>query len=451
MNNANPLPCRRALDAECFKQHPQWARRAFAYRLLHVFFPPWLSRRLPKFLRLPLVAPGVDIPTEAYFPPGSYFPPGTVFPPGWQPGDPPPPGVYIPPWMQLPPGWTPGDPLPPGVTVDPTIVFPPGWTPDDPLPPGVEIDPAIVFPPDWTTADPLPTGLTIKPGTFFAPGWTPDDPLPDGATIDPGAVFPLFWDKDDPLPPGVVVLPQAPFPPDWEAGDLLPESAILPTELPPSIQETGVLPPAYIQPWEPGPVYWPKAQAVEPVNITMPGSTADGGVANSKAAWGDFRNGPTGTNVADTQTATNSGISVQKTAVKSLGARSFLYFDLSALPPDREVLLAILSVYGYNYHDSTVCVQEGTQGEPLHVDDWDAFFGDPFATLTWSTTWNEFEFNLWGRLYVRSKMGHTALFCLREHAHDYSNIPPAVNDSFTNGLRYAEYTNWGPKLEITYK
>lgn len=84
------LPCVRALDRECFRAHPEFARRALAYRLLHLLIPPDIARLLPKKLSDPLVAPGVEVPLGAVFPPGTVLVPGCSFPVGWDPEDEPP-------------------------------------------------------------------------------------------------------------------------------------------------------------------------------------------------------------------------------------------------------------------------------------------------------------------------------------------------------------------------
>lgn len=84
------LPCVKALDRECFRAHPEFARRALAYRLLHLLIPPDLAKRLPKRLSDPLIAPGVEVPLGAEFPPGTVIVPGCDFPAGWDPKDEPP-------------------------------------------------------------------------------------------------------------------------------------------------------------------------------------------------------------------------------------------------------------------------------------------------------------------------------------------------------------------------
>jgi len=98
-------PCEKGLTWDCFKEHPAWAKQAFAYRLLHTLFPGEITRRLPKGLWAPLIGPGVIIPPGAVMDPGTVVFSGTVYPAGWEMGYPWPPGVIIPP--TLPPGYEP--------------------------------------------------------------------------------------------------------------------------------------------------------------------------------------------------------------------------------------------------------------------------------------------------------------------------------------------------------
>lgn len=98
-------PCLKALDAECFKARPAWAKRAFAYRLVHMLTPKALTRRLPRILRQALLMPG------AQWNVGDPYPPGTIDPgmiggfgvgsqpirvPPWEPGPINQPGRYSP-------------------------------------------------------------------------------------------------------------------------------------------------------------------------------------------------------------------------------------------------------------------------------------------------------------------------------------------------------------------
>lgn len=86
----NVLPCQKVIGKACFKAFPEFARRAIAYRLLHLLIPPDIAKILPKSLKDPLIAPGVKIPLDAKFPPGTCIVPGCSFPSGWDPDQDPP-------------------------------------------------------------------------------------------------------------------------------------------------------------------------------------------------------------------------------------------------------------------------------------------------------------------------------------------------------------------------
>lgn len=117
-------PCEKVIGRACFKAYPEFARRAIAYRLLHLLIPPNIAKLLPTKLKDPLIAPGVKIPLDAKFPPGTVLIPGCDFPAGWDPD-------------QEPPACAKSAPLPPlgmGSTgANPNTMVAPG--PSGPLPP----------------------------------------------------------------------------------------------------------------------------------------------------------------------------------------------------------------------------------------------------------------------------------------------------------------------------
>lgn len=90
-------PCADGLTKQCFKAYPDWARKAFAYKLLHILIPKQLTKNLPREMSTPFIAPGIILPPGADFPPGTIIAPDTTFPPGWTPEDQPPPGTTMPP------------------------------------------------------------------------------------------------------------------------------------------------------------------------------------------------------------------------------------------------------------------------------------------------------------------------------------------------------------------
>ena len=133
------LSCQKVIGEACFKAYPEFARRAIAYRLLHLLIPPNIAKILPKQLSDPLIAPGVTIPLDAKFPPGTCIIPGCSFPAGWDPDEDPPECAKSAPLPTLamqasggnPPTYLtpgPGGPLP----VQPQTPVPPEVCIDDP-------------------------------------------------------------------------------------------------------------------------------------------------------------------------------------------------------------------------------------------------------------------------------------------------------------------------------
>jgi len=401
-------PCLKALDAECFQAHPEWAKRALAFKLLHLFVPPWLSRKLPGLLRVPLIAPGVNVP------PGYYFPPGTIIPPG----------------AEFPPGWTPADPLPDGVFVPPDAVFPPGWTLQDPLPDAVVITPDAVFPDDWTPGDPLPDGVIVDPGTTIPDDWTPDDPLPDGITIDPDEVFPDDWTPDDPLPGGVDVI-------------TLPD---------PQAPTGGPLPPIYTDPFEPGPLIPPGDSSPVAAGPFYYGSTGDGYIRSWGTGWLPVRNGIVFKSRSTWRSGYGGAFVAEWWSGQARVQRSYLYIDLSTKPPGAEATAVDLVITAYINANATVCVQQGTQWTPLELVDFTAFTGDFFAYVPWALGQNVLTFNEAGIDYINSVGDGIALLCLREYEHDYLNICPGDVETYDAGMYYQNHAVEleRPRLDIVW-
>lgn len=155
MTPLQTAPCLGRLDAACFKHNPKWARRAFAYRLLHTLFPGYITRRLPKGLRLALIGSLADIPPGVIIPDGTVIAPGAEIPPGYQPGDPP------------PDGWIPAPPPPPDTGGAAPIYndpFVPGPTP----PPGGG---PVPLPPPGPTSGTYYSVASGDDGTW-KPGWS---------------------------------------------------------------------------------------------------------------------------------------------------------------------------------------------------------------------------------------------------------------------------------------
>jgi hypothetical protein len=96
MNDQAP-PCTEGLDEDCFREHPGWAKRVFAYRLLLILAPKPLTKRLARALLRYVLPPGLDVPQDLQLPPGAVVPPGATLPPTYEDGEPLPPGIIPPP------------------------------------------------------------------------------------------------------------------------------------------------------------------------------------------------------------------------------------------------------------------------------------------------------------------------------------------------------------------
>lgn len=137
-------PCSAGLTQNCFKQHPAFAKQAFAYRLLHTITPKPLARKLPEILRDALVAGGVIVPPGLTLPPGVVVPPGSVLPVEPVPVGEVPGGALQPPSNMLPPD------IPVGGVIPPLYTAP--WSP------GPGQGAGVITRPDTTTT------LTIRAG-----------------------------------------------------------------------------------------------------------------------------------------------------------------------------------------------------------------------------------------------------------------------------------------------
>ncbi|MBA7605385.1 hypothetical protein ES703_12516 [subsurface metagenome] len=135
MSPAKVNPCLEGLTVDCFAHNPQWAKQAFAYRLLHTITPKKLTRRLPKGLRIALLAPGITLPPGIELPPGTTVPPGAEIPATWTPDQPTPPGTQPPP--TTPPGTETGGIVPPIGTAP--------WEPGPISQPGKQPAPSVVY------------------------------------------------------------------------------------------------------------------------------------------------------------------------------------------------------------------------------------------------------------------------------------------------------------------
>lgn len=208
--------------------------------------------------------------------------------------------------------------------------------------------------------------------------------------------------------------------------------------LPPPPTEPPI-PPPYIEPWQPGPpgganMIWPPDYYQR-----VFAETSDGYIMKFGYPLQDVRDATVGVEI---RTAYSS--SMWAMAVYRLGSgiyriyRSWFAFDLTGLPSG-SIKGAWLTFYRSAGGASSVCVQEGTQADPMTLDDFDAFEDTLFSMVQWSGAPVSMPLNQAGMDYVQSKRGSVAKFCLREYDHDYLCVEFAKDIYYNNALYYSEF------------
>lgn len=261
----------------------------------------------------------------------------------------------------------------------------------------------------------LPRGLNLA---LLGPGVI----LPEGAELLPGTVvpegveIPPDYSPDYPEYPGI-------FPPPW-----VPPESIL----------SGVTSPLYLDPATPGPINqvgkWLPTGAV----YTAFGTTADGNGQNANVNWTTCRTAASAIAVWTTYYGDSAGVRAQLTGPVYVIRRAWLMIDLTSINPGKAPKAVALQLTGYLLADSTVCVQQGTQGDTLTKSDWCAFTGSAFGYSAWSTGTNLITFNTNGMNYVQGCYGSICYLCLREYTHDYLDSPPAGGEDWANGFYFQD-------------
>jgi len=177
---------------------------------------------------------------------------------------------------------------------------------------------------------------------------------------------------------------------------------------------------------------------------------------SGQAVWATARNTPPSLVAVYTDPAYNS-IAARVFSANYYVTRTFLYFDLSALPGGATVTSAIVSIRSYTAN-SQVCILQGTQTGTdktgLVTGDWNAFTGTPFSVVNWITgsdPRNALTLNAAGLSYIESVAGSTAKFCLREYDSDYLDVAPLNNTDNVNNMYFSASIegNW-PYITIGY-
>jgi len=180
----------------------------------------------------------------------------------------------------------------------------------------------------------------------------------------------------------------------------------------------------------------------KPIPPSLTVFSDDGYIATqAEATWAAARSAPTNPYVITSPEPAYNSITSRTFSGNFYAARSFLYFDLSALPGAATVTSAVVYIRGWSAN-SQVSILQGTQtgsdASGLVAGDWNGFTGTPFATVNWITgiTKNALTLNSSGLSYIESVAGGTAKFCLREYDSDYLDVAPLNNDDNKNGMYF---------------
>jgi len=386
-------PCDRGLTPGCFEEHPEWAKQAFAYRLLHTLFPPEITRRLPKIWRDPLIGPGANVPDEVDLPPGTVVPPDYDWDPVWTPW-----WLSLPWWLiwpeeDIPPDADPDYPPPPDVVIPPGTVFPPGWRIKDPLPPGVKLPPNPSGPGPTTPIRPVPPGVSRYPSISEATQKTGVLAHSIPAIWVPGPVHPvysyskeaLFFSATAHTNDGRVGHVAS----SWEGARIAPSGTwVNRTE---QYSDIGM----YVYRWN--------------SNFNI----------HRSFFWFYLGAIPGGSKVLSvTVTMGGQGFATNRVCIQ-IGSQGWTLFPL-----DYDSFKGVCFDH--------ILWKRSDVGEPVL---------------------NEFTFNVTGRIYVETRLGKWIRFCVREYDHDYLDVTPDIGVRYQNGVFYSEYaeTALKPTINIFYE
>lgn len=195
------------------------------------------------------------------------------------------------------------------------------------------------------------------------------------------------------------------------------------------------------------------------ITVAITGSTLDRWIRNTQGFWANARNDAAGTHIDATQEDKDTAMAASYWPPEISVSRVFLYFDLSVIPAGKTCVSVSVSLGGLNTCGSQATIQEGTQGDPVTVNDFSKFTGVILSQVTWvvsgagGSNLNVFTLNAAGRIYIQSVFGSTAKLCAREYEHDYMDVAPGMNTGYSLGIYFAEAPDAAlrPKMTITYK
>ena len=172
--------------------------------------------------------------------------------------------------------------------------------------------------------------------------------------------------------------------------------------------------------------------------------------------WYECRDATTGTDKSSIASAAGEIFKASKIYNSKTGEyewsiiRSFYGFITENISDNAVITNVSLKIMPFGfYFDDTACIQEGTQGDDLTVDDFNAFTGTVLDSKEW-TLGGYIVFYI-EDYSVIDKTGKS-YFCLREYEHDYQNVTPGFNAKYHGGGYYSEQTgtDQDPGLWVEY-
>lgn len=193
---------------------------------------------------------------------------------------------------------------------------------------------------------------------------------------------------------------------------------------------------------------------------SLPGDGAV--IAYNDGDWPTARNKATGDEVKPTDPNYDLAISGYLNGTWYLVGRTFLEFDLTAFTETgRDITKIELDIAPYGFTESPIMIVGSDFTGTVALEDFDNFqltnfLDTPFELEMWdggNYKRNIMWLNTAGENYVKSKFDGKVSFCLREYAHDVSNVVP-VDINNRNGLWFIEIgfndPIRTPRLVITY-
>jgi len=172
---------------------------------------------------------------------------------------------------------------------------------------------------------------------------------------------------------------------------------------------------------------------------TVYSTTADAQMTGpTSSVWSDARGAESASSIDSTSAYTPGSGGVYYYSPNWKFYRSLFYYDLASIS---EVCTgAKFYFWGYFSSGGVMCLQQGTQGNPATIADFDSFSGLYWGTVTLSTSsYAYLSANSAGLTAVNNSLGATLLVMGREYGNDYLDVQVAANNYF--GLFYTDYTS----------